>query len=65
MFSRIRDHEEIAESGRDPLTVLRARRTGTFEDDAGNIIPTEEGGDRDSGNAGGDGGDEEMIEGKK
>ena len=38
MFSRIRDHEEIAERGEDPVAVLKARKTGTFEDDDGNII---------------------------
>jgi hypothetical protein len=37
VFSRIRDHEEIAEKGEDPLTVLKARRTGTFVDDDGEL----------------------------
>lgn len=32
MFSRIRDHEEIAERGEDPVTVNKARAKGTFED---------------------------------
>ena len=32
MFSRIRDHEEIAEKGEDPVTVNKARARGTFED---------------------------------
>lgn len=37
MFSRIRDHEEIAERGEDPIAVLKARRTGTFVVDDGEL----------------------------
>jgi hypothetical protein len=32
VFSRIKDHEEIAQRGEDPVTVNKAKAKGTFED---------------------------------
>jgi hypothetical protein len=55
VFSRIRDHEEIAEKGEDPLTVLKARRTGTFVDDDGELadaLSRKSGGKEAAGKAG-------------
>jgi hypothetical protein len=63
VFSRIRDHEEIAERGEDPVAVLKARKTGTYEDEDGNIIRAGE--NQPEGSEGAEGFDEEaMIEGK-
>jgi hypothetical protein len=70
VFSRIRDHEEIAEKGEDPLTVLKARRTGTFVDDDGELadaVNRKSGGKEAAGKAGEDGyqaqAGEELVEG--
>jgi hypothetical protein len=70
VFSRIRDHEEIAEKGDDPLTVLKARRTGTFVDDDGELadaVNRKSGGREAAGKAGDDEyhaqENEELVEG--
>lgn len=66
MFSRIRDHEEIAERGEDPVTVLKARRTGTFEDEDGRTVGTGSSGTAGSGRAerGEGAGAAEAVEGE-
>ena len=54
MFSRIKDHEEIAGRGEDPVTVNKRMAAGTtsaFEDEDGNLIDQQEEGDT-SANAG-------------
>lgn len=50
MFSRIKDHEEIAQRGEDPVTVNKAKAKGTFEDADADI--TGNGGDGDNHNHG-------------
>jgi hypothetical protein len=63
VFSRIRDHEEIAERGEDPVAVLKARKTGTYEDEDGNAVSA--GGKQPEGDEGnGDFDEEAMIEGR-
>jgi hypothetical protein len=66
VFSRIRDHEEIAERGEDPLAVLKARKTGTYEDEDGNAISAGSGDGKPEGAEEGDDDFDEqaMIEGK-
>lgn len=46
MFSRIRDHEEIAEKGEDPVIVNKARARGTFEDPDADLRDTKKNGAR-------------------
>jgi hypothetical protein len=41
VFSRIRDHEEIAERGQDPVAVGKARQLGSYEAEDGTTAPVE------------------------